>query len=189
MEARVPPDKSRKRARRKQVAKPKLPPPPRRSAEPLDIHALFPPENRPKIEVMPNQAKFWKALDGFCAPESVIDAQGEAHGDIDLRLVQKLEACLVPMLGQWEGSDRWYHNLDVHGDGIRSLLFQQAIFDPRFIVVLRDLLAGEHADFCILCQIYDELESGDGKRLGSVAIRKDKIMVDRALVEEWATPV
>jgi hypothetical protein len=109
--------------------------------------ALFPPGLRPRIEVAATDKDFWKKLPGFRTPDSVFDAQGDEHGDIDLRLVEKIEAYLEPILGQWEGSDRWWHQMDYYGDGIRSLMFQTSSFQRQFVPALHGLLNGEHAEF------------------------------------------
>jgi hypothetical protein len=149
---------------------------------------LFPPGERPTIVIAKNQKDFWKRFEDFSDSEAAVEAQGDAHERIDLRLVQRLEAFLVPILGQWENSDRWYHNLDCHGDAVRSMLFLQKDFDPRYIVEFHKYLEGEHAAFCVLCQIYEKLGGGDGARVGCVAICADRILVDQALAQRWAMP-
>jgi hypothetical protein len=90
-------------------------------------------------------------------PRTTFEAQGETHGDIDLRLVNSIEDLLVPILGRWENSDVWFHQLDFYGDGVRSLTFRRAAFPYAQVKSLQQLLHGEHAPFCILCIATDTL--------------------------------
>jgi hypothetical protein len=144
---------------------------------------LFPPGLRPKIEVVATDKDFWKKISRFCAPVSVFDAQGDDHGNIDLRLVRHIESYLIPVLGAWERSDIWWHQMDVYGDGVRSLIFRTSAFKPRFVVDLHSLLKGEHADFCIVCQIHDSIRGDEDTKLGSIAIRAEKIMACRPVIK------
>ena len=127
--------------------------------------------------------EFWKKLSGFCAPGAVFDAQGDGHGNIDLRLVEHIESYLTPILGAWEGSDIWWHQMDFYGDGIRSLTFRTSVFQPRFVVELHGLLKGEYSDFCIVCQIHESISGDEDTKLGSIAIRAEKIMASRPVVK------
>ena len=145
--------------------------------------SLFPTRQRPQIEVVPTDKVFWQKLQGFRAPDLVFEAQGDEHGEIDLRLVESIESYLEPILGQWEGSDTWWHQMDFYGDGIRSLMFQTAAFQPRFVPALHGLLKGEHAQFCIVCQLHESLTQDSDSKLGSIAICADKLMVGRAVAQ------
>jgi hypothetical protein len=129
------------------------------------------------------EEEFWDALSAFCAPRSTFDAQGDAHGDIDLRLVEGIDAVIAPTLGSWEKSEDWWHQLDFYGDGIRSLVFSARSFSPEFIPSLQRLLAGEHEQFCILCQVVQSPMGPDEGRIGSIAIRAHDTLVSYALVE------
>ncbi len=143
--------------------------------------SLFPLRQRPKIEVVPTDGVFWKMLPGFRTPDAVFEAQGNEHGEIDLRLVERIESYLEPRLGQWEGSDTWWHQMDYYGDGIRSLMFKASAFQPRFVPALHAFLTGEHAQFCIVCQLYESLTQDGGSKLGSIGICAGKLMVNRAI--------
>ena len=113
----------------------------------------------------------------------MFEAQGEAHADIDMRLVDAIESVIAPKLGAWDGSERWWQKTDFYGDGIRSLAFASADFSPDFVTALRQLLTGEHAEFCILCQVHRSLSGPVEATLGCVAIRADAILVSYPLVE------
>ena len=145
--------------------------------------SLFPPHQRPQIDVVSTDKAFWQKLPTFRTPDSVFEAQGDEHGEIDLRLVESIESYLEPILGQWEGSESWWHQMDFYGDGIRSLMFQTAAFRPRFVPALHALLKGEHAKFCIVCQLHASLTQDDDSKLGSIAICADKLMVNRAVAQ------
>jgi hypothetical protein len=145
--------------------------------------SLFPPRQRPQIELVPTDKAFWQKLSKFRTPDSVFEAQGDEHGDIDMRLVESIESYLEPFLGQWEGSDTWWHQMDYYGDGIRSLMFQASAFQPRFVPALHALLKGEHAELGIVCQLHESLTQDGDSKIGSIAICADKLMVNRALAQ------
>ena len=136
-----------------------------------------------KRVVAATEAEFWTSLESFCSPRSVFDAQGSDHADIDLRLVESIEAFLVPTLGPWEQSDRWWHQMDFYGDGIRSLSFSAADFSPHFVPALQQCLIGEHRDFTILCQISHSLTGPEDSKIGSLAIRSDGLLVSYPLAD------
>lgn len=150
---------------------------------------LFPLGQRPKIEVVDTDDEFWRKIERFCAPRSVFDEQGDAHADIDLRLVERIEAYLRPILGGWEESERWWHQMDFYGDGIRSLMFRRVDFEPRFVVGLHELLSGEHHMFCIVCQIHELFKGEADTKVGSIAIRSEGIMVTRPVAKLLTTHV
>lgn len=134
--------------------------------------------------VTKTEEEFWKKLKDFTAPHSVFDAQGEDHGDIDLRLVEKIDGYLVPKIGQWEQSDRWFHNIDFYGDGIRSLELCAQSFSPPYLQDFQGMLIGEHSDFTILCKILTDF-SDASSRIGSIAVRGDQILVSYPLVAHF----
>ena len=133
-----------------------------------------------------SETEFWARLESDCTDRSVFDAQGDEHSEIDMRLVDKIDALLHPQIGDWESSDDWYHKLDFYGDGIRSLLFNWAVFKPDFIEALQDLLSGEHEPFCVLCQIYEDIGSDDDSKIGSIAIFRNQIMISRPIAKRLA---
>ena len=136
--------------------------------------------------IVVGETKFWARLKSECADEAVFDAQGDEHSEIDMRLVEKIGSVLHPQIGDWESSDDWYHNLDYHGDGIRSLTFNWSVFSADFIEQLQSLLVGEHEPFCILCQIFEDIGSDDDTRIGSIAIFKDRLVVSRQIAKKLA---
>ena len=130
--------------------------------------------------VAKTEDEFWKRLENFTPARSVFEAQDDQHGDIDFRLVEKIDAYLFPRIGEWERSDRWFHNIDFYGDGIRLLEFTVDCFSPDYIHDFRSMLTGEHSEFTILCKVsmnFDDPES----RIGSIAIRQDRILVSYPL--------
>lgn len=133
-----------------------------------------------------SESKFWSRLENECTDEAIFDAQGDKHSEIDMRLVDKIGGVLHPRIGDWESSEDWYHNLDYHGDGIRSLIFNRSVFSADFIDPLQALLVGEHEPFCILCQVFEDMKSDDDTRIGSVAIFSDRLLVSRPIAEYLA---
>jgi hypothetical protein len=131
--------------------------------------------------VTKTEEEFWKHLEGFTPSRSVFEAQGEEHGDIDFRLVEKIEAYLLPKIGPWEQTDRWFHNMDYYGDGIRSLEFAADCFSPDYLPDFQGMLTGEHAEFTILCKVTSDLGES-GAEIGSLAIRADNILISYPLV-------
>ncbi len=133
--------------------------------------------------VAATEPAFWNAFESFCAPRSIFDAQGGRHGEIDLRLVESIESFLIPVLGEWEASDDWWHQLDCYGDGIRSLSFSADSFSPAYVPAFQRMLVGEHEPFCILCQIHRSLAGIDDTKIGALAIRSDRLLVSYPLAE------
>ncbi len=138
-----------------------------------------------RIEVEDDDA-FWTALDDFTPSAEVYRAQGDAHFEIDLHLADAIDALLIPRIGDPERVGTWRQRLDVHGDGIRSLLFTAEVFRPAWVPELQALLVGECADFTILCQIYGTPGDDDNApRIGAIALRHDALLVSRPLVEHF----
>ncbi len=133
--------------------------------------------------VAATEPAFWNAFESFCAPRPVFDAQGSGHAEIDLRLVYSIESFLTPMLGPWEQSDRWWHQLDCYGDGVRSLSFSADVFSPAYVPAFQRLLVGEHESFCILCQIHQSLAGREDTKIGSLAIRSGRLLISCSLDE------
>ena len=130
--------------------------------------------------VTKTEEEFWQQLEGFTSSRSVFDAQGEEHSNIDFRLAEKIDDYLSPNLGKWEQSDIWFHNIDFYGDGIRSLEFVADSFSPAYLRDFQAMLAGEHSEFAILCKVLTNF-SDTGTRIGSIAIRSDRILVSYPL--------
>ena len=134
-----------------------------------------------------SETELWERLEKERTSDAVFDAQGDEHSYIDMRLVEKIEGFLVPKIGKWELSDRWYHKLDFYGDGIRSLSFGWDSFQPEFVGALQGMLSGEHEPFCILCQFYEDFGSTADTRIGSMAIFSDRVLVSRPVAARLAS--
>lgn len=117
------------------------------------MFSLFRSRREKRTEVVPDEGAFFRRYAQLLPSPSVFRAHGEEHGDIDSRLIGKIEAILVPLLGKWEQSSIWFHQMDYFGDGVRSLLFQPSTFPREHITKLQALLVGEHAQFTIVCHI------------------------------------
>lgn len=109
------------------------------------------------MEIAAHDTDFFMRLEKLQAPRVFFEAQGSSHGDIDLRLVQRIDDLLVPLLGPWEQSNQWFHQMDYYGDGVRSLTFRRSAFPFAVVEALQGLLQGEHERFCILCAVSDKL--------------------------------
>lgn len=138
------------------------------------------------MEIAIHDTEFFMRLDRLLTPRCIFDAQGTAHGEIDLRLAQSIERLLVPILGRWEQSDQWFHQLDFYGDGVRSLTFSRGAFPFNQVRPLQQLLSGEHEPFCILCIATDKLGgkalSGKGEHGDDyVAIFANQMLATKAL--------
>jgi hypothetical protein len=133
--------------------------------------------------VKATEAEFWSAFGGFCPPGGFFHFRGEAQVAVGRRLVEAIDALLVPRLGASQESKTWRHELDAYREGIHSLLFTASSFDPDIVPLLQGLLVGEHEVFCILCQVLPSLESPSTARIGSVAIRSNRLLVSYPLVK------
>lgn len=130
----------------------------------------------PRIHLVQDEKEFWHAVTKYSGPSSVFEDQGKEHGQIDLQLAEGIESVLVPLVGPWERSDKWFHNTDFYRDGIRSLVFRFGDFPPQCIPDLRALLIGDAAAFCISVQFCSELMGKDVQTIGGIAIMQNDIV-------------
>ena len=130
-----------------------------------------------------SEAELWDRLEGECTRREFFDAQGDEHCQIDMRLVTKIEEYLVPIIGQWENSDAWFHQMDFYGDGIRALSFSLSVFRNDFIDYLQSLLVGEHEPFCILCKIHENLGGIEDTKIGTLVIFSNRLMLSRRVAQ------
>ena len=148
------------------------------------MFALFANRNLPAIRVVPTEAEFWSRFEKGAVPRTYFESQGDAHADMDLRLVEKIEKLLVPALGPWEQSSSWWHQMDFYGDGVRSLTFSRESFAPEFIPKLQALLIGEHEKFCILCQVLECVSESESAKLGAIAIYGKHLLITQGLAHD-----
>lgn len=133
-----------------------------------------------KVQVVGSEDEFRSAIR---RPTEVFDEQGDEHGRIDGTLQDAIDEVLVPVAGPWEGSERWFHNQDFYGDGVRALIFRIGEFPWRSIESLQALLAGETAEFAITIQLCDALY-GEGERtIGGLAILRDRLIATNSILE------
>jgi hypothetical protein len=153
------------------------------------VFSLFQSRRKGHAEVVSGEKDFFHRLENVAPDRSIFDAQGGEHGNIDLRLVEKIERLLVPLLGNWEQTDRWWHQMDYLGDGVRSLVFRRDLFPRSELPALQAILTGEHSEFTILCTVADALIDDEtipkSKRTDDyLAIFKDKMLITRALAND-----
>ncbi len=155
------------------------------------MFSLFRSQRTGETEIVANEREFFRRYEKSLPSRAVFEAQGEAHGQIDLDLTGKLEDLLRPKLGPWEQSDRWFHQMDFYGDGVRSLIFRRDLFPRAEIPAMRAMLVGDHADFTILCCVTDELLASEERRRTMkddyLAIWKDGFLATRQLADLLAT--
>lgn len=120
------------------------------------------------------------------ANQPALDALGDNHGDIDLRLVERIDEVLVPLIGS-SGIDgeSWFQSMDFYGDGIRHLEFRPGKFPLNAIPALRALLVSEHEPFGILCWAPAAEEGLPGDHEGLV-IFSHKLLLTSGLASESA---
>jgi len=139
-------------------------------------------------EVVAGEHDFWRRMERIQTPREVFEAQGAEHPESDLRLVHKIEELLVPLLGRWEQSDRWFHQMDWYGDGVRSLMFRRDVFPKDQVFAMQALLAGEHEQFAIVCSVVDSFASGAESSRGRpddyLALFSHRLLVTQPLANE-----
>lgn len=141
------------------------------------------------MEIVPHEIDFHTRFERMLTPRSLFEAQGAAHGDIDLRLVQSIEDLLVPLIGRWEASTKWFHQVDFYGDGVRALTFSRSSFPYGHVRQLQSLLRGEHAPFCILCIATDRLTEGEAETdHGYLGIFKDTLLATKNIASKIGLP-
>lgn len=78
--------------------------------------------------------------------------QGSLHPWLDLRLCEKIEEHLKPMIGaQGIDNELWFMSMDWYGDGVRRLEFQNDVLTLELVKSLQSLLHGFYSQFAILC--------------------------------------
>ncbi len=142
----------------------------------------------PSTEIVSGEHDFFRRLERLGTPRDLFEAQGTRHSEIDLRLVEKIEGLLVPLLGPWEQSDKWFHQMDFYGDGVRALVFRRDLFPKSQVAALQALLTGEQKGFAILCTVVDQpLSSGAASASQPddyLAIFASKLLVTKSLAGE-----
>ena len=153
------------------------------------MFSLFRSRRDETTTVVAGEAAFTRQFERMQAGRAVFDAQGEAHGDIDLRLTGRIEELLRPLLGKWEGSGTWFHQMDYYGDGVRALSFRRDVFPRSSLPALQALLTGEHEAFAIVCIVADDIMASPplppGMRANDyLALFSGRMLVTRALANE-----
>ncbi len=135
--------------------------------------------------VKASEAEFWQVFGGFCPPGGFFHVRGSVQAGIDRRLSEAIDELLVPKLGSVQGPGTWAHEFGAYRDGIHSLLFAESSFDPDLVPSLQGLLAGEHEVYCILCQVFSPPAGAQQQRIGSIAIRSNRVLVSYPLVKHF----
>lgn len=156
------------------------------------MFSLFRSRRDETTEVVAGEHDFFLRLERLMPNRAAFESLGDQHGETDLRLVQKVEDTLVPVLGNWEQSTTWFHQMDYYGDGVRSLTIERSSFPKEHLARLQKLLVGEHQLFTILCIVTDSLMSSEGERAARreddyLALFPRKILVTRALANDLST--
>lgn len=144
------------------------------------------------IIVVETENEFFRRLAKIYDSQPLMQAHGDHHQDIDLQLVTAIGNLLAPYLGQWEQSEKWFHNIDFYGDGIRSITFRRDVFRHHFVADLRALLSGEFELFCIVCGLCENLLHSDVVDLEKspndlIAITSRKLLITRGLAIKLST--
>ena len=145
------------------------------------MFSLFRSRRDESAVVAPDGAAFMRRFPAMLTPRGVFDAQGEAHGRIDMDLTSAVEGLLRPVLGPWEQSSTWFHQMDYHGDGVRMLMFRRDVFPREQLPALQALLAGPHEPFVILCIVRDDLSAAEGDDADYLALSSRRTLATRRL--------
>ena len=142
--------------------------------------------------VVPGEHDFWLGFERLKTDRSVFESQGKTHSEIDLRLVDRIESLLMPALGPWEQTSRWFHQMDYYGDGVRALMFRRDVLPRNLLPKLQQLLIGEHESFTILCTVTDQFESPLLEAKGAreddyLALFSDKMLVTKGLADDLSS--
>ena len=151
------------------------------------MFSLFRSRRDRTTTVVSGMDPFFREFERMKADRSVFDAQGDDHGDIDMRLTSRIEEHLRPLLGKWEGSTIWFHQMDYYGDGVRALTFRRDIFPRHSVPSLQAMLAGEHSAFTILCIVVDDMMA-DPSQAGAthdfLALFNGRMLVTKGLANQ-----
>ena len=113
------------------------------------------------------------------------DTSTSQHGECDLRLVYKLEACVEPLLGQPGIDDnRWFHEMDFYGDGVRLVEAEWNTLSTPLLKTLQGLLVGEHKQFCVLWKVYENFHGDDKGDRGAVAVLHERVLVTESILSQ-----
>jgi hypothetical protein len=112
--------------------------------------------------------------------QDVLDALGEDHGEVDSRLLKRIDELIEPILGpSGHGDERWFQSMDYYGGGVRHLEFKPGVFPLPLIPRLQNLLVGEHASFCILCWAPFEAPASEEHEEGIVIFAKKLLLTPK----------
>ena len=134
-----------------------------------------------KVHLVDSENQYWALVKELSGPQSVFDAQGDAHGRIDDTLQEAIEGVLIPLSGPCEGSEIWFHTQDFFGDGIRSLIYRVDSFPNDAVVRLQPLLVDEAAAFCISVQLCDKLFGSNILTVGGIAILQADVVATKSV--------
>lgn len=134
------------------------------------------------VEVFPDTRELFNRLSQLTHE---FDTSTDAHSECDLRLVEKLEAVVVPLLGE-QGIDdeRWFHEMDYYGDGVRLIEAEWNTLTPQLIRMLRALLCGEHEKFCVLWKVYENFGAEEKGERGAAVVFADRILVTDSVLTQ-----
>jgi hypothetical protein len=142
---------------------------------------LFAAKRSTSVEVVRGQPQLVKRMAHIVkSHQSDLDALGEEHPEIDLRLVRLIDQVLEPLIGP-SGIDEhlWFQSLDWYGDGVRHLEFAPGRFPLSAIPGLQSLLKNEYSRFSILC--WAPLDPGKTEDSEGVVIFSYKVVVTSRL--------
>lgn len=137
------------------------------------------------LEIVKDQADFQARFENEDERVAIVAAQpNEQHADIDMALVEQIEALLAPRLGHWEQNlDTWWHNIDYYGDGVRGLAARWDAFPWDLLPQLALLLCGPQKDFCILFNLYESMAADDGIWRGAIALYHERALVTESVAK------
>ena len=145
---------------------------------------IFSLSSKSNVTVIPND-QLWSEIDSFVAPSTIFDEQGEAHEEIDIRLIEKIDAYLVPLLGDYEKTESWFHSMLCNGDGIRAISLNQGSLSNEVILNLQAMLLGESVAFTILLNLHREYASNEDTKIGTLLICADKLVISKEVVSAY----
>lgn len=138
---------------------------------------LFKLKSITKIRLLPDKS-IYSQLSSILPCSSTFEAQGELHEDLDIALVDKIDGFVKPLLGDYEKTDRWFHNVSLcNGDGVRGISIDIEDVTNDLIIGLQGTLVGQHVDFCAFCNVYENHSSEDSIRIGALIIKSNEVVV------------
>ena len=138
-----------------------------------------------RIKVLKDDDAFWKYMNATRRQEDTPDGPAaDAEERLDLRAAEAIKQLLERAVGP-EGGEKPMHsqNWDWNDDRCRGVVILTSAFKLEVIPMLRQILAGEFADFRIIVQLVDDWDSD---AWGCMSLTATELAIQKNVAQAYA---